>query len=337
MYGLCIKKPLNVQDATLILAGTFDESLAVLLYNSPMKSHPSFESHVHLHWSNEPAKYYDSYVFAWYGTNAIPWVKQRYKISLTPSAGMGSVRRLGSGHALPSGIGPKMATNIFTDSMDIEVSLSAKDLLRLNHVARYVADQDDSFLDKIAVPIPSNSWKMDPLAIRGLKLHEGNLKSHLIKDINLRSLDLASVIHFSAMALIPLAYGAIHLAALRLEFPSPIEKILWEASCYVLLGTAGVTVIAYIAISYSSNRIKLDITLTLYSIRRRVYFGFLDLFGTFLRFSDLVESILKIFFFWMCAASRTYIVKESFISLRHVPVGVYQTPPLNIMGWVPHP
>jgi hypothetical protein len=27
---------------------------------------------------------------------------------------------------------------------------------------------------------------------------------------------------------------------------------------------------------------------------------------------------------------------ESFISLRHVPIGVYQTPPTNFMGYIPH-
>jgi hypothetical protein len=34
--------------------------------------------------------------------------------------------------------------------------------------------------------------------------------------------------------------------------------------------------------------------------------------------------------------ARAYIVIESFISLRRVPVGVYQTPQGNIMGYVPH-
>ncbi|TGO19359.1 hypothetical protein BPAE_0343g00040 [Botrytis paeoniae] len=36
------------------------------------------------------------------------------------------------------------------------------------------------------------------------------------------------------------------------------------------------------------------------------------------------------------AAARMYLVVESFISLRHVPIGVYQTPELNVMGNIPH-
>lgn len=35
-------------------------------------------------------------------------------------------------------------------------------------------------------------------------------------------------------------------------------------------------------------------------------------------------------------AARAYIVIESFISLRHVPIRVYETPDLNFMNYIPH-
>jgi hypothetical protein len=38
----------------------------------------------------------------------------------------------------------------------------------------------------------------------------------------------------------------------------------------------------------------------------------------------------------MFLLSRVYIVLKSFISLRRVPVGVYQTPKLNVMDNFPH-
>lgn len=34
--------------------------------------------------------------------------------------------------------------------------------------------------------------------------------------------------------------------------------------------------------------------------------------------------------------SRVYVVLESFISLRRVPIGVYQTPSGNFMNYIPH-
>jgi hypothetical protein len=48
----------------------------------------------------------------------------------------------------------------------------------------------------------------------------------------------------------------------------------------------------------------------------------------------ILASVGLILFLYFSA--RLYIVIESFISLRHVPIGVYQTPSLNIMGNVPH-
>ena len=36
----------------------------------------------------------------------------------------------------------------------------------------------------------------------------------------------------AAMAMIPAAYGIVHIGALRLKFPSPVERLLWKISCY---------------------------------------------------------------------------------------------------------
>jgi len=39
---------------------------------------------------------------------------------------------------------------------------------------------------------------------------------------------------------------------------------------------------------------------------------------------------------FLYVGARLYIVVGSFISLRHVPIGVYQTPSSNIIGNIPH-
>jgi hypothetical protein len=36
-----------------------------------------------------------------------------------------------------------------------------------------------------------------------------------------------------------------------------------------------------------------------------------------------------------CVA-RVFLIVESFISLRHVPIEVYQTPTSNFMSYIPH-
>lgn len=45
----------------------------------------------------------------------------------------------------------------------------------------------------------------------------------------------------------------------------------------------------------------------------------------------ILSSIVLVYCF-----ARVYIVIESFISLRHVPIGVYQTPSLDFMSYIPH-
>jgi hypothetical protein len=46
--------------------------------------------------------------------------------------------------------------------------------------------------------------------------------------------------------------------------------------------------------------------------------------------------LLGIFFCVLYCAARIYVVLESFISLRHVPIGVYQTPSGNFINYIPH-
>jgi hypothetical protein len=61
------------------------------------------------------------------------------------------------------------------------------------------------------------------------------------------------------------------------------------------------------------------------------------------RYRDWLEIlILWIFMAIFCLialiylGARFYIVLDSLISLRHVPMGLYETPSLNIMGFIPH-
>lgn len=159
---------------------------------------------------------------------------------------------------MPSGIRPSGAYSDISigssfysrdDSNAIGVLLSAKDVLRLNYVARYLAALSASLTETTTVPIASKYLGMGLLTRFSLVLYEPNL-SHLMQ---LLSFNKESIIHLLAIVLIP--YGAVHLAALGLEFPSSIERILWESSCYVLLGGAGVIIFAYVATSCFDERL----------------------------------------------------------------------------------
>ena len=117
------------------------------------------------------------------------------------------------------------------------------------------------------------------------------------------------------MILVTAAYGAIHLSALSVPFPTNLERLLWEIACYVLIGVAGGMAVVLVVWQVWKN---------IYSDRRRSRW-FSLFFVTFLYTAGL-PSLL----------ARTYIVIEAFLSLRHVPIGVYESPPLNFMNYVPH-
>lgn len=77
MYAFWIQKPLSVQDATLIPAGTFDENLAILLYGTAIQHHLSFKPKKQSYGSDPTSAKDIEHIpceglFAWYGMKAIP-------------------------------------------------------------------------------------------------------------------------------------------------------------------------------------------------------------------------------------------------------------------------
>lgn len=153
------------------------------------------------------------------------------------------------------------------------------------------------------------------------------------------------------LVLVPAAYGAIHLSALTITFPTPIERLLWEIACYILIGVAGGLAILLTGLRVG-RRWKDAIILQwilLYFVgdfpRYRLLTKRYQLYKTN---SDTLWRTLFVCSCWLsihvvlCVvsilyiAARAYIVIESFVSLRHVPIGVYETPQLNFMNYVPH-
>lgn len=90
-------------------------------------------------------------------------------------------------------------------------------------------------------------------------------------------------------------YGGIHLSAWKWEFPSSAESIIWKVACFDIIGSPVVFIIGALTPVISDT----DILAVPLGILMGIVYGF----------------------------SRVYIVAEAFISLRHVPIGVYSTVP----------
>jgi hypothetical protein len=113
---------------------------------------------------------------------------------------------------------------------------------------------------------------------------------------------------FILLIVLPAVYGGIHLTAWDLEFPSGIERLMWKLSCLDII----ITMVVIVVILW-------------------VTFGWFEAGGEFVISTVFGFCSLLLV---MYALSRIFLVVESFISLRKVPIGVYWTP--SWLQTIPH-
>ena len=120
------------------------------------------------------------------------------------------------------------------------------------------------------------------------------------------------------------AYGGIHLSAWNFEFPSRIESVIWRIACFIIMGSS----FALVAVR-GVVKIYKDVDSYFYQKREQ-----LPPFSRYRRVLNLPASFIKIGvrsfaeLLLLCyAAARLYLVVESFVSLRQVPIGVYAAVP----------
>lgn len=291
-----------------------------------------------------------------------------------------------SGQALASGFGPGISTTEGLSDNGIErhpsatdrgvkVMLSQKQLAKLDMAGAFLKSNLGS---GIGVNRPISLMDLQD-SIRGyharmLCFREANLK-HMMFDYVLESgRDSAAPLLATAMILIPSAYGGVHLGAMNMMFPTPIERSLWITACCILIcfasGLGGF--FSYLCFAmwlggymrYDSFLITRLARLVRWpeepvgelrdkanDILALVFFRFLANFVREMRrpkaridtYRHMGNYISAMLFFGtdtliavLYIAARLYIVIEAFISLRHVPMGVYQTPDSNFMDYIPH-
>jgi hypothetical protein len=101
-------------------------------------------------------------------------------------------------------------------------------------------------------------------------------------------------------------------------FPSHIEATLWDLSCYITFGLCGIYIILVLLEYLEGISVWFDNWLE--GMRS----------ATAILVRAIIAPIMTIFF----AASRIFIVVESFISLRSVPLEVYRLPAWT--AYIPH-
>lgn len=274
-------------------------------------------------------------------------------ITLAGDPSPDAVLTIYSGQALASGLGPGFLRKdrrsnckdrrsnckdfgAYPSATDygVKVTVSQKQLTKLNMAGVFMKSNISSGSIHNRPVFPSK------LSIRGyhdrlLCFREANTKRTLVNYINDKGhgYKLSLV---PAMALLPTAYSGVHLGALSVMFPTPIERLLWIIACYILIGyTAALTVTSFyrraaeFLLDYTKddNFFSSVVKMMKWSVDLIVYAD-----GSVTKLGIVLNNLSVL----VAAAARVYIVVESFISLRHVPIGVYQTPDSNFMDYIPH-
>ena len=138
---------------------------------------------------------------------------------------------------------------------------------------------------------------------------DGSRLNHLVELFRDDQFWKAPVKLFLAI-LLPAIYGGIHLTALRYDFPTAVEGRLWVLSCCIIMSTLPFLYIFFLPI----------------------------VLGCFWSYGDscgicchgyLIECLILEGAFLVFSFSRIFLIVESFISVRSLPIGVYSMP-----GWL---
>lgn len=232
--------------------------------------------------------------------------------SLGPSLYGPAVCSLMSGQALECGVGPAMSVHDLWGAKKehqhgghLQISLTDKDVRRWTLAARAAR--------RIGEELYSDSPKPS--------INYFTLSTHSIL-IDRKGLQAGFYAYFRGWAsgglvaalTVCMFYGAAHATAWAFVFPTDVERLLWRIACIDTI--AGViSLLAVFSVVVFAHEHGPRLLLTSCFTREP---GVMSLLYRIVILIGLLNFPLFIL-------SRIYIITETFISLRHVPSGVYQT------------
>lgn len=363
MYGLWFKKPLDVRDPAWVDASAFEDLIALMLVRNygfgarvrlqnqeilvPIKSiehnfsngsesaylsvYPSSEKEVLAGASMQPLSFVDtiqrdSPPIPQSTSLSTPKIVQHHSVSgsdycLEPSLHGPPACSLISGQALQCGIGPAMRVHSLWGTEEetrhgghLQMSLTSRDIRRWTLAARASRRIGEELYHDMA----KGSVNYFTFYNHSVFLDRKGLQAGFYSYF--RAWASGGLI---AALTICMFYGAAHATAWDFIFPTDIERLLWRISCVDTI--AGVfSLLAFFSITVFYHEHGHKLLLTSFFARER---GLMPLLYRLIILIGVIN-----FPFWIL--SRLYIIVETFISLRRVQLGVYQT--VDWADYIPH-
>jgi hypothetical protein len=146
---------------------------------------------------------------------------------------------------------------------------------------------------------------------------------------------------------LPMVYGSVHLTAWNFDFPSRVEQIMWRVACIIIAGgilglCIALGIIAAFVVVEDRIFEKGGIEELAGKVEDWLAVGY-HIFGKgwieklIHKVGDLLKVLLGLYILGLAAlyfGARLFVIVESFISMRRLPLGVFVT--VHWANYIPH-
>jgi hypothetical protein len=220
------------------------------------------------------------------------------------SSGKGGCK-IEPGQSLPCGLGLEHDCGIW-------LRLSDKDVQRWTRATKALRQEPDKYK-----PGQRLELLRDQLQKRSENFQDRPFSVKEVQEALLSSMaddPLFDPLFWLMLIALPMVYGSVHLTAWNFDFPSRVEQIMWRVACIIIAGGILGSCTAFGIIFIVSGIGWMG------KLVRKVG----DLLAV-----PFILSLVALYF-----GARLFVIVESFISIRRLPLGVFVT--VHWANYIPH-
>ena len=239
---------------------------------------------------------------------------------------------------------------------DFSMSLSSKDVLRWNRAGAQIRKSSPNHspgLQDHFQYIQNSDMEDSECKYDFLTLRSRNLSMEAWSSVRRSDKEIETYLIFDLLMFLGILYGGVHLSLWNYDFATAVERLLWRISGISLVVVPMITSATYLALdfwlAYDGKRSERQSESQLEGARPSLTHRYsCNLFGNVIKLERILLGALFILIaiagfvalaltatgILLYVFARVFLVVESFISLRHVPIGVYVQ-----FGWskyIPH-